>query len=381
MKFPQLKRIGVPILICLAFLWLNACGNANSQTAGNNKAVPETAKSGNQAAPETAKTGSQAASDANKPKELQKITIAEPARTLAFAPVYAAISKGFFEKEGIQVNIVSGGGGNQTLAILLSGDAQLTAATPITLYTLLEKKQDILAVSAFNKGLPFQTVMTNQFFEKKGIKPDAPLKDKIAALKGTTIGAITLGSAQEIYIKSEMLYGGLRPDDVKVTVIGDPAATLVAMKQGIIDGTIINPPLAQNAEAKNIGKAFINGSEFKEFDGMDSQWLFGLRKWIEKNPATTKSVVKALAQGIAFVREHPEEAAKAIQPFFQGIEENILAKSLKDINFTYQGNGSMSEESMRKALKPLLDLSDISKIKTKFDTKENGFWTNGYISK
>lgn len=344
--------------VILGLLLLTACGSKDGNDGNKNTSAGQ--------------------SDA---LEVDKVTVAEPNRVLAFTPIYVALSKGFFEEEGVEVELVSVGGGTQTLATLLSGDAQFTAATPITFFTLLENNRDILAVSSFNKGLPFQTVLSTQFMEKHGLSTDMPLQDKIEAMKGATFGAIVLGSAQEIYLKSKVMQGGLSPNDVEVTAIGNTGAILAAMQEGVIDGTISSPPLSQQAEANNIGKMWLDGSDFEAFDGMDSQWLFGIREWVEAHPNTTKAMVKALARGIAYASENPEDTAVAIQPFFEGVDVKILEQSLKDISYAFQGDGSMTEESWSKALKPLRDLSEVSKITQDFDIKENGFWTNNYISK
>ena len=63
-------------------------------------------------------------------KELDKITIAEVAHSVFYAPQYAAITQGFFEEEGIEVDIINANGADKTMAALISGEAQIGLMGP-----------------------------------------------------------------------------------------------------------------------------------------------------------------------------------------------------------------------------------------------------------
>ena len=68
-------------------------------------------------------------SDGTK-KDLDKITIAEVAHSVFYAPQYAAITQGFFEEEGIEVDIINANGADKTMAALISGEAQIGLMGP-----------------------------------------------------------------------------------------------------------------------------------------------------------------------------------------------------------------------------------------------------------
>lgn len=61
----------------------------------------------------------------NKKDNLEKIRVAEVAHTVFYAPQYAAISQGFFEEEGIDVELILTPGADKVTAAVLSGDAQI----------------------------------------------------------------------------------------------------------------------------------------------------------------------------------------------------------------------------------------------------------------
>ena len=58
-------------------------------------------------------------------KELTKVTLNEVAHSIFYAPQYAAIELGYFEEEGIDLELVTGFGADKVMTALLSGDADI----------------------------------------------------------------------------------------------------------------------------------------------------------------------------------------------------------------------------------------------------------------
>ena len=66
---------------------------------------------------------------------LKKVTVAEVAHSVFYAPQYVAHGLGFFEEEGLDVNIVLTSGADNVMAAVLSGDAQIGfSGTEATIY-------------------------------------------------------------------------------------------------------------------------------------------------------------------------------------------------------------------------------------------------------
>ncbi len=58
-------------------------------------------------------------------KDLVKIRVAEVAHTAFYAPQYAAISQGFFEDEGLDIELILASGADKVTASVLSGDVDI----------------------------------------------------------------------------------------------------------------------------------------------------------------------------------------------------------------------------------------------------------------
>ena len=58
-------------------------------------------------------------------KKLEKVRIAEVTRSIFYAPQYVAIEKGFFEEEGLDIELMTTFGGDKTMTTLVSGGADI----------------------------------------------------------------------------------------------------------------------------------------------------------------------------------------------------------------------------------------------------------------
>lgn len=61
----------------------------------------------------------------NKDNNLKKIRVAEVAHTVFYAPQYAAVSQGYFEEEGLDVELILTPGADKVTAAVLSGDVEI----------------------------------------------------------------------------------------------------------------------------------------------------------------------------------------------------------------------------------------------------------------
>lgn len=66
--------------------------------------------------------------DLNKGRDdndLVSVRVAEVAHTVFYAPQYAAISQGFFEEEGLDIELILASGADKVTAAVLSGDVDI----------------------------------------------------------------------------------------------------------------------------------------------------------------------------------------------------------------------------------------------------------------
>ncbi|MDW7617950.1 ABC transporter substrate-binding protein [Peribacillus simplex] len=308
-----------------------------------------------------------------------KLTFTEPARLLSVAPLYVAIEQGFFEKEGIEVEIVSGGGGAQVIASVLSGEAQFAVSGPRSMFTPLDKGEDLLAIQSLNSALTYQITLSKQYQKKKNVSKDSSLEDRVASLNGATIGTNLVGDSGDVYTRHLMQMHGVDPNTLKTVKLAGDGSKIGGMQEGIVDGGIASPPMGLQAESKDIGDIVINTSEEPMYGNMVWEAVFAKKEYLEENHETSLKVVRAIGQGMEFTRNNPREAAESIVSYFDGIDVDILEESLIGLKNTFKGYGEMNQEAWDNAQDPLVEFGKISGVSTKQDTTEDVIWTNSYI--
>ena len=66
-----------------------------------------------------------AAVSAEKKEELTEVTLNEVAHSIFYAPQYVAIEEGYFEEEGLKIDLVNGFGADKVMTAVISGEADI----------------------------------------------------------------------------------------------------------------------------------------------------------------------------------------------------------------------------------------------------------------
>ncbi len=87
--------------------------------------------------------------DNKKEKTTQKVTLAEVAHTIFYAPQYVAIEKGYFDEFGIDIDLILTAGADKVAAALLSNDADIGfSGSEATIYVYNGGEKDYLQTFA-----------------------------------------------------------------------------------------------------------------------------------------------------------------------------------------------------------------------------------------
>ena len=78
----------------------------------------------------------------NNPKEKDTIKVAEVAHSIFYAPFYVAIHNGYFEEEGLNIELTLASGADKVTASVLSGDVDIGfCGTEATIYVDNKKRK------------------------------------------------------------------------------------------------------------------------------------------------------------------------------------------------------------------------------------------------
>lgn len=157
-------------------------------------------------------------------EKLQKITLAEVAHTLFYAPQYVAIEKGYFEEEGLDIELLLTPGADKVTAAVLSGDADIGfSGSEATIYVYNGGEKDYLKTFA-------------QLTQKDGtflVSREKYKNFKLDDLKGKSVIGGRAGGMPEMTFEWALRENGIDP---KTDVNIDTSVAFAAMSSAFIGG-------------------------------------------------------------------------------------------------------------------------------------------------
>ena len=254
-------------------------------------------------------------------KDLTKVRLNEVVRSVFYAPMYAAINNGYFQEEGIEIDLSTGQGADKTMQQVLSKNADIGFAGPEQVVYINNQGRDdypILFASLTQKDGSFLVSRTDE-------------KDfKWESLKGKTVIGGRPGGVPQMTLEYVLKNHGLQPGtDVQFVTNLDFTATAAAFKSGTGNYVALFEPTATVLEKD--GGGYIVSSIGKEAGSIAYTAFFATKSYIDENPETVQSFTNAIYKGQLWVSSHSdEEVAKAIASFFPGTDIDILANVVKN---------------------------------------------------
>ena len=255
----------------------------------------------------------------------KKIKLVEVARSIFYAPQYAAITKGYFKEEGLEIDLINANGADKVTAALLSNDAQIGLQGPEpTIYLYKNNKSNYLINFA-------QLTRTDGSF----IFGRIPIENfTLADLKGKSILGGRKGGVPEMTLEYVLKQAGLnvgQDDDTKdVNVRTDVAfaALTGSFLEGEGDFVSLFEPTATEVEKQGYGHVV---ASIGELGGIVPYTSYSARiSYINNNKELIKNFDKAIQKGLDYVKNHSDkEVAKAILKQFPDTSLNDLTNAVK----------------------------------------------------
>lgn len=243
----------------------------------------------------------------NEKEDLTKVTVAEVAHSIFYAPQYAAISKGYFEEEGIDVELTLTPGADAVTAAVLSGDVQIGfSGTEATIYVYNGGEKDYLQVFAA------LTKRDGAFLVSREKIDNFTLDD----LRGKTVIGGRKGGMPEMVFEYILKKNGIDPQtDLNINQGIDFGSTAAAFSEGSGDFTVEFEPSATALEME--GKGYVVASLGTDSGYVPYTAYSAKKSYLDKHPEIIQSFTNALQKGMDFVQIHtPEEIASVIAPQF-----------------------------------------------------------------
>lgn len=286
--------------------------------------------------------------------ESTKVILNEVAHSIFYAPMYVAIEEGYFEEEGIDLELVTGFGADKTMTAVISGSADIGfMGSEASIYTYNEGANDYVV------NFAQLTQRAGNFLVAREEMPDFTWD----ALKGTNVLGGRKGGMPEMVFEYILKQNGIDPaKDVNIDQSIDFGSTAAAFAENQGDFTVEFEPGATNLEKE--GKGYVVASLGTDSGYVPYTAFSAKQSYINDNPEVIQGFTNALQKGMDYVQAHtPEEIAAIIAPQFKETDQDTITTIVTRYydQDTWKENLIFEEESFELLQDILEDAGELAK--------------------
>lgn len=247
--------------------------------------------------------------------DLEEVRVAEVTRSIFYAPQYVAMTEGFFEEEGLDINLTTTWGGDNTMTTLLSGGADIAlVGSETSIYVYQQGADDPVINFA-------QLTQTDGTFLLSREEIDDFSFDDI---KGSVFLGQRRGGMPQMVGEYVLKQNGIDPhNDLELIQNVDFGNIPNAFASGTGDFVQLFEPQASMFEKDGIGH--VVASFGLESGHIPYTAYMSKQSYIASNEETVQKFTRALYRAQQWVYEQPaEKVAEAIAPFFDDVEHEVM---------------------------------------------------------
>ncbi len=226
--------------------------------------------------------------------------MAYTAPTVSQLPPAVAKEQGFFDQNGLDVEIQPIGAGSQPQAALMANQLQLYEGGP-----------EIVSAAVAGADTEFIGAAITDFLFWLYGAPNVKTADQ---LKGGKIGVTSLASSTYTGARLAVAHLGLDPDkDVTYVAVNNPPAILAAMESGAVQAGMVGPTNAAQVRTSNKYNMLVDVSTLGQ--PYPAGWWAVSKKWADSHDATMQKIVKAMIQGEAYMIKNEDGTEKVLAKY------------------------------------------------------------------
>lgn len=285
---------------------------------------------------------------------IQTIKVSEVTRSVFYAPQYVAIAAGYFEEEGLQIDLTTGQGADNVMTAVLSDQVDIGFAGPeASIYVYNEGKEDYTQVFA-------QLTKTDGSF----LVSSEDIEDfEWSDLKGKTIIPGRKGGVPYMTLLYVLKQNGIDPEnDLTLDDSIDFDLMASAFSTGEADFVTLFEPTASQIEQS--GKGYIVASIGENAGEIPYTAYFAKKSYISENSDIIQKFTNAIYKGQQYVKSHTSrEIAELIQEFFPDTDLDLLENAIESYREIDAWNETpyMTEESFNLLQDIIYDAGELEK--------------------
>jgi NitT/TauT family transport system substrate-binding protein len=284
------------------------------------------------------------AAQAQTPLKTFKLGVS--ATVVTMLPAWLGEAGGFFEKNGLKVEVISMEGGTRGAQVLLSGEIQAMHVGLSPVVQAYGAGADLRAVASSSNKLPIT------LFTAKKLEPAIP--------KGAKIGISTFGSETDIALSLLLPKLGLSSNDLEIVQVGGTGQRYAALIAGRLDVA----PLLEPAITQAKGRGYIPIYDLSE---SGDAWIFDsvvvTKTWLDANKDTMQRFLRGYMEGAWWGIKEEAKTKELIAAKFKTQDKTVIDATYAEFKKLMPLDGRPSVEGAKNVL------TQLEAIKVPFTSK------------
>jgi NitT/TauT family transport system substrate-binding protein len=269
--------------------------------------------------------------------EARKVTVGVPVLDVTQSALYVARDRGYYQKEGLEVELIlmRGGVANQAL---IGGNLEFTTVPTAGLQAALQGAPLKVVLSTFHKPMFW-------LYSRPEIR-------NVKELSGKKVAVSSLGAAGDSALRELIKKNGMDENrEVAILAIGTTATRLGALSTGVVDAAMMTFPHSITAA----DSGFRELVSFIASDIIQLQGAIVTRDaLLISEPGVVEKFLRATLKGIIYYSNNRSGAAQILARNAQS-QESLAMRVYDLVKPALTPEGILTDDLQKRVMAPLLD--------------------------
>jgi len=265
-------------------------------------------------------------------------------------PWWMAKDGGFFEKNGLDVDLFYEGASSAIVQAMLAGEANFAGLAGPSIVSNVVNGGDVIQIAAVVK------TFTIPMYARAAITEVAQLKGQKVAV--SRFGSISHIAALNIFQKSNV---------TGVTLIqsGGTPESAAALMSGAVAAAMVPPPQSLMLREKGF-RELVSVKQFREWNiPVVENGVAARRSFIDKNPSVARRFIRAAFEGIHAIYTDKEQSLRVLAKYTKVSDDKILAESYRFSVEALSKEGFMPPEAFTALLEQMVGQKSVDEAMSK----------------
>ena len=257
----------------------------------------------------------------------------------AILPLWIAKEAGLYQREGLDVELISIQG-NPATASLIAGEIDLLYCIPHNTISAIANGADVIFISSIYNRMQYRIVAGSDI-------------ERPQHLKGKTIGVARNHDVSHFYVRLALQRFGMNAEqDIRVVAVGGQSDRVLALKSGRVAATIVNPANALVLEKS--GFKTVIDLESLNFPVVGNM-MAAKRATVKEHRAVLVRFMRAFVAGLKKIQNEPEFSKKVLAKYLRLQDKAIIEENYRFNSGPYlESIPTIPLEGLRYAIESLI---------------------------